>query len=99
MPDARQSSEIGANVLSPTTMRGGALSFPADALQDVEGKPTVFVRIAPSQFSVRQVEIGSPGDGRIEIVRGLKEGEPVVTKGAFAVKSVLLGKELKEEKE
>jgi cobalt-zinc-cadmium efflux system membrane fusion protein len=59
----------------------------------------VFVRTSPTRFSVRQVETGSSGNARIEILRGLKEGEPVVSKGAFAVKSVLLGKELKEEKE
>ena len=98
-PGARLKLDMLANVQFPTSMKRAALSVPVDAVQDVEGKPTVFVRTAPSQFSVRQVEIGSSGDGRIEIVRGLREGEPVVTKGAFAVKSVLLGKELKEEKE
>lgn len=98
-PSARLKLDMLANVQFPTSMKRAALSVPTDALQDIEGKPTVFVRTSPSQFSARQVETGSSTDGRIEITRGLKEGEPVVSKGAFAVKSVLLGKELKEEKE
>lgn len=98
-PAARLKLDMLASVQFPTTMKRAALSVPTDAVQDVEGKPTVFVRTSPSQFSVRQVETGSSAQGRIEIIRGLKEGEPVVSKGAFAVKSVLLGKELQEEKE
>jgi cobalt-zinc-cadmium efflux system membrane fusion protein len=98
-PGARLKLDMLASVQFPTAMKRSALSVPTDAVQDIEGKPTVFVRTSPSQFSVRQVETGSSGNGRIEILRGLKEGEPVVSKGAFAVKSVLLGKELKEEKE
>jgi len=98
-PGARLKLDMLASVQFPTAMKRSALSVPEEAVQDIEGKPTVFVRTSPSQFSVRQVETGSSGNGRIEILRGLKEGEPVVSKGAFAVKSVLLGKELKEEKE
>jgi cobalt-zinc-cadmium efflux system membrane fusion protein len=98
-PGARLKLDMLATVEFPTSMKRAALSVPTDAIQDIEGKPTVFVRTSPSQFSVRTVETGSSSNGRIEIVRGLKEGEPVVSKGAFAVKSVLLGKELKEEKE
>ena len=98
-PGARLKLDMLASVQFPTAMKRSVLSVPEDAVQDIEGKPTVFVRTSPSQFSVRQVETGSSGNGRIEILRGLKEGEPVVSKGAFAVKSVLLGKELKEEKE
>jgi cobalt-zinc-cadmium efflux system membrane fusion protein len=98
-PGARLKLDMLASVQFPTAMKRSVLSVSEDAVQDIEGKPTVFVRTSPSQFSVRQVETGSSGNGRIEILRGLKEGEPVVSKGAFAVKSVLLGKELKEEKE
>jgi membrane fusion protein, heavy metal efflux system len=88
-----------ASVEFPTATKRSALSVPADAVQRVYEKATVFVRTTPSNFSVRHVETGSSSNARIEITRGLKEGEPVVIKGAFAVKSVLLGKELKEEKE
>ena len=98
-PSARLKLDMLAAVQFPTSLKRAALSVPIDAVQTVDEKPVVFVRISPSRFSVRQVEPGSSSDGRIEIVRGLKEGEPVVSKGAFAVKSVLLGKELQGEKE
>ena len=96
---ARLKLDMLAMVQFPTSMKRAALSVPTDAVQEIEGRPTVFVRASPSQFSARQVETGSSGDGRVEITRGLKEGEPIVSKGAFALKSVLLGKEQKEEKE
>lgn len=98
-PAARLKLDMLATVQFPTSMKRAALSVPTDAVQTIDEKPVVFVRTSPSKFSVRQVETGAVGDGRIEITRGLKEGEPVVSKGAFAVKSVLLGKELQEEKE
>ena len=98
-PGTRLKLDMLATVQFPTSMKLATLSVPVDAIQHIDGKPTVFVRISLSKFSARQVETGSSGDGRIEIVRGLKEGEPVVSKGAFAVKSVLLGKQLQEEKE
>jgi cobalt-zinc-cadmium efflux system membrane fusion protein len=81
-----------------TTTKRAALSVPSDAVQTVDGKSVVFIRNSPSRFSVRQVETGVTSEGRTEIVSGVRDGEPVVSKGAFAVKSVLLGKELGEEK-
>jgi cobalt-zinc-cadmium efflux system membrane fusion protein len=87
-----------ATVEFSTTTKRAALSVPSDAVQTVDGKSVVFIRNSPSRFSVRQVETGVTSEGRTEIVSGVRDGEPVVSKGAFAVKSVLLGKELGEEK-
>ena len=98
-PGARLKLDMLASVQFPTSTKRAALSVPADAVQTIDQKQVVFVRTSASKFSVRHVETGSSSGGRIEITRGVKEGEPVVSKGAFAVKSVLLGKELKEEKE
>lgn len=98
-PAGRLKLDMLATIEFPTSMKREALSVPTEAIQTVDDKPVVFVQTSPSQFSVRQVETGSTGDGRVEVIKGLKKGEPVVSKGAFAVKSVLLGKELKEEKE
>ncbi len=98
-PGGRLKLDMLATVQLPTSLKRAALSVPTDAVQDIEGRTVVFVRTSPTSFSVRQVETGSSAGGRMEITRGLKDGEPVVSKGAFAVKSVLLGKELKEEKE
>jgi cobalt-zinc-cadmium efflux system membrane fusion protein len=97
-PGGRLKLDMLAIVQFPTSTKRAALSVPSDAVQTVDGKSVVFIRNSPSRFSVRQVETGVTSEGRTEIVRGVSAGEPVVSKGAFAVKSVLLGKELGEGK-
>ena len=97
-PKALLKLDMLATVQFPTSAKR-ALSVPADAVQAVNDKSVVFVRTSPSRFSIRQVETGLSSEGRTEIVRGLSPGDPVVSKGAFAVKSVLSSKELDEEKE
>ena len=97
-PSGRLKLDMLATVQFPTSTKRATLSVPSDAVQTVEGKSVVFIRSSPSQFSIRQVETGATSEGRTEIVTGVRVGEPVVSKGAFAVKSVLLGKELGEEK-
>ena len=97
-PSGRLKLDMLAAVQFPTSTKRAALSVSSDAVQTVDGRSVVFIRNSPSRFAVRQVETGVMSEGRTEIVRGVSAGEPVVSKGAFAVKSVLLGKELGEEK-
>ncbi len=97
-PSGRLKLDMLATVQFPASTKRATVSVPSDAVQTVDGKSVVFIRSSPSRFSVRQVETGGMSEGRTEIVTGVRDGEPVVSKGAFAVKSVLLGKELGEEK-
>jgi multidrug efflux pump subunit AcrA (membrane-fusion protein) len=71
-------------------MEKAALSVPADAVQQVDGQDSVFVRTAPDRFVMRPVMTGSQMGGRVSIEDGLNLGEQVVTRGAFIVKSELL---------
>jgi cobalt-zinc-cadmium efflux system membrane fusion protein len=48
-PGARLKLDMLASVQFPTAMKRSVLSVPTDAVQDIEGKPTVFVRTSPSQ--------------------------------------------------
>jgi cobalt-zinc-cadmium efflux system membrane fusion protein len=57
----------------------------------VEGKNVVFIRKTPTQFEAREVEKGTTVGDLTEIVSGLSSGEPVVTQGAFHLKSILAG--------
>ncbi len=98
-PNARLKLDMLATIQLPTSTKPATLSVPSEAIQTIEGKSVVFTRSSPSRFFVRQVETGVITEGRTEIIRGVAEGEPVVSKGAFAVKSVLLGEELGGEKE
>lgn len=66
------------------------LAVVRDAVIDVAGKPAVFVRGEGGSFELHEVVLGTPGPGVIEILSGLQEGELVVTRGAWTLKSVLL---------
>jgi cobalt-zinc-cadmium efflux system membrane fusion protein len=85
-----------AMVRFSTPTRRATLSVPADAIQLIDNKAVVFAQTSSAHFDVRAVETGLTSGGRTEIVHGLKAGEHVVWRGAFAVKSVLLAKELGE---
>lgn len=67
------------------------------AIQDLNGQPTVFVETARGRFEPRPVETGRSIDRLIEIRRGLRAGERVVTEGGFVLKSQLLKSALSED--
>src|SRR5262249_28062033 len=60
------------------------------ALTEVAGKPVVFVRIATEEFELHEVATGDTAAGKVRILSGLREGEEIVTEGAFTIKSVIL---------
>jgi membrane fusion protein, heavy metal efflux system len=64
---------------------------------DVAGKTVVFVRVAPEEFELHEVAIGEAAAGKVRVLSGLREGEDVVTSGAFTIKSVLLRGTLADE--
>jgi cobalt-zinc-cadmium efflux system membrane fusion protein len=94
--DLRLKTDMFANIELPTKFSKQALTVPASALQEVEGKNVVFIRHSATQFEKREVEKGVMVNSQTEIVSGLKPGEPVVTQGAFHLKSILAGGELGE---
>jgi cobalt-zinc-cadmium efflux system membrane fusion protein len=66
------------------------LVVPEASVQEVKSQAAVFVQSGPAAFILRPVETGEHVDGGVEIVKGLAEGEKVVTAGAFILKSELL---------
>jgi cobalt-zinc-cadmium efflux system membrane fusion protein len=66
------------------------LAVPRSALVRVRGSDAVFVRHEEGDFELHEVVLGRSDAHRIEITHGLRDGEEVVTAGAFSVKSVLL---------
>ncbi len=63
------------------------LSVPADAVVDTGTDKQVFVQTAPGHFEKRVVELGWRFDDRVQVVKGLREGEKVVSEGTFLVDS------------
>jgi YHS domain-containing protein len=63
------------------------LSIPVDALIDTGREQRVFVERANGIFEPRIVETGWRLGDRVQVVRGLSEGERVVSSGTFLVDS------------
>ena len=89
--------DMFATVQLPTTFSRRALAVPLGALQQLDGKDVVFVQRAPTQFEARAIRPGKTVNGLVEILAGLRDGEPVVTAGAYRLKSIIAGKDLGEE--
>jgi len=67
-----------------------AIVVPADAVQAIEGRATVFVAEPPGRFRARAIEAVPADGGLVEVISGLRDGERVVVAGAFVLKSELL---------
>ncbi|MEZ4390611.1 MAG: efflux RND transporter periplasmic adaptor subunit [Polyangiales bacterium] len=67
-----------------------ALRIPRDATVQVEGRDAVFVDLGDGVYELRTLQLGAPDGDQVEVLRGVSEGERVVTRGGFALKSELL---------
>ncbi len=64
-----------------------SITLPSDAvLRDSKGA-TVWVQTKPGVYEIRMVKTGIAANNAIEITAGLKEGDVVVTNGAYLVNS------------
>jgi membrane fusion protein, copper/silver efflux system len=63
------------------------LTVPAEAVLDAGVRKTVFVDEGNGNLESRQVETGERLGDRVEILRGLKAGERIVTSGNFLIDS------------
>lgn len=73
------------------------LLVPRDAVLEVAGKRVVFVRERDGDFVVHDVAVGDAAMDDVQLLSGVSEGEHVVSKGAFTLKSLLLKSTLAED--
>lgn len=73
-----------------TRQTEGAMLVPPSAIQHVEGKPFVFVKLGEDLFDARAVKLGASFNGRQEVLAGLKLQEEIAVTRAFALKSAML---------
>jgi membrane fusion protein, heavy metal efflux system len=66
------------------------LAVPAEAVLEDAGRAFVFVPSTPPYFLRRPVRTGLTADGWVGILDGLREGDTVVSRGAFQLKSDVL---------
>jgi cobalt-zinc-cadmium efflux system membrane fusion protein len=67
-----------------------ALLLPRDATVQFEGRDAAFVEVGDGLYELRTLSLGVQDEDRVEVLRGLAEGERLVVAGAFALKSELL---------
>ncbi|MDR3734261.1 MAG: efflux RND transporter periplasmic adaptor subunit [Acidobacteriaceae bacterium] len=70
----------------PITLPAG-LSVPEDAILDSGLSKRVFVQASEGQFESRRVEVGWQLGDRVQILKGLRAGDLVVSSGTFLVDS------------
>jgi RND family efflux transporter MFP subunit len=88
--EARLKPEMYATILLSAGEPRETLAVPAGAVQEIEGKPFVFVRTEAGDFERRDVTLGLEAEGWVEVRSGVREGEAVATTGSFLLKSELL---------
>ncbi len=89
-PSGRLKPDMYATVALGASIEHQVVVVPAEAIQEIGGKPAVFVETATGRFVRRDVTVGAERDGRIQILSGVTAGERVVVAGAFLLKSELL---------
>jgi multidrug efflux pump subunit AcrA (membrane-fusion protein) len=69
----------------------GIVLFPASGVVTVEGADYAFIQINDSEFVRRRITIGSSGAKDVIVLKGLADGERVVTDGAMLLKGLSFG--------
>ncbi|MFN3378531.1 MAG: hypothetical protein ACK41O_03695, partial [Runella zeae] len=66
------------------------LALPNAALNQINGKPCVFIKEAPERFRVAYVATGHNNGTATTILHGLESGEKVVVASAYQLKMIFL---------
>jgi cobalt-zinc-cadmium efflux system membrane fusion protein len=86
--------EMFATIRVYSESQPGVLYVPEAAVQRERDRRFVFVQRDQHSFQVRDVKLGESNGHEIMVLDGLTEGEPIVTAGAFVLKSELLGDQI-----
>ncbi|MEP7183739.1 MAG: efflux RND transporter periplasmic adaptor subunit [Betaproteobacteria bacterium] len=74
-----------AQVELPVAGKGKVLTVPISAVIDSGTRRIVLVQLAEGRFEPREVKLGSRTDSYVEVMDGVKEGEPVVVAANFLI--------------
>ena len=84
------SGELKPEMFGEVVLRGSSrtgLRIPTDAVVDSGTRNVVFVSLGEGRFQPRQIELGDSDGNHVEVVKGLSEGEQVVTRANFLIDS------------
>jgi len=92
--------EMYATILITLGMTPPQLVIPREAVQEIGGESIVFVEVGPGRFQKRRVRLGLsaavPEGDVVSVTDGVREGERVVARGSFLLKSELLKASIQE---
>lgn len=89
-PDGLLKARMFAKARILTDAGAPVLLVPLSAIQRVDGKPLLFVKLGPDLFDARAVRLGARAGDAWIIAEGLRASEEIATEHAFALKSQLL---------
>jgi membrane fusion protein, copper/silver efflux system len=87
---ANPRGELKPDMFGEAVVKGGArkgLLAPLDSVLDSGTRKVVFLALGEGKFEPREVETAPAGDDQVEIRKGLKAGDEVVSGAAFLVDS------------
>lgn len=93
-PDRKLKPEMYATIRVYSDAEKDVLVVPESSIQRDRDKRFVFVQRDPQSFEVRDVKLGPSSADMVKVLDGLREGESIVTQGAFVLKSELLGEQI-----
>ena len=67
-----------------------SIVVPDEAIAEVNGKPAVFIKDRAEEYSISYVQKGSSNGKQVNIIKGVEEGERVVTNGVYQMKTMFL---------
>jgi len=74
-----------AQVELPVGGRGEVVTVPNSAVIDSGVRRIVLVQSGEGRFEPREVKLGARGENHVEVLEGVKEGEPVVVAANFLI--------------
>lgn len=74
-----------AEVEIPVQGKGAVLTVPLSAVIDGGVRRIVLVQLKEGRFEPREVKLGTRGDSYVEVLSGVKAGEPVVVAANFLI--------------
>ena len=87
-PDGALKPDMFATARITTRVHPNALAIPDEAVLHSGTRSLVVVAIGEGRFEPREVELGlDTGEGWIEVLSGVREGERIVTSGQFLIDS------------
>ncbi|MGV7242876.1 efflux RND transporter periplasmic adaptor subunit [Caballeronia sp. M23-90] len=76
------------NVSVTAGSKNAPIAVAADALQDIDGKPAIFVQTSKG-FVAQNVELGRRDDNFVEVTKGLRAGQQYAAANSFVLKAEL----------